>query len=106
MTFKEKAESAVDAVFAALGAAGTYSPKNGDPSVACQVRFVTEEGIDSFGQLRVVQGQHVIDVPSAQVPNPQTGDEFEIEGQSYRVKDGIHHPDRLKQKWRIGLEKI
>jgi hypothetical protein len=85
--------------FLHLGTPGTYRRTDG---AEVATRFITKspDVVEPFGETRLVMATHRFDVLSRDVPIPQTGERFTLEGQTYQVV-GEPMADRDRLVWTL-----
>ena len=85
--------------FLHLGTPGTYRRADG-AEVATRFIAKTPDVVESFGDTRLVMGAHRFDLLSRDVPAPQAGDRFTLDGQTYQVV-GEPMADRDRLVWTL-----
>ncbi len=85
--------------FLHLGTSGTYRRTDG-AEVATRFMAKTPDVVESFGDARLVIASHRFDVLSRDVPTPQAGDRFTLDGQTYQVV-GEPVADRDRLVWTV-----
>ena len=85
--------------FLHLGTPGTYRRADG---AEVATRFITKSSdvVEPFGNARLVMATHRFDVLSRDVPDPQAGDRFTLDGQTYQVV-GEPMADRDRLVWTL-----
>ncbi len=85
--------------FLHLGTPGTYRRADG---AEVTTRFIakTPDVVESFGDARLVMATQRFDLLARDVPDPQAGDRFTIEGQTYQVV-GEPMADRDRLVWTV-----
>ena len=85
--------------FLHLGTSGTYRRTDG---VEVTTRFIakTPDVIESFSDARLVMATHRFDLLSRDVSDPQAGDRFTVDGQTYQVV-GEPMADRDRLVWTL-----
>ena len=85
--------------FLHLGTSGTYRRTDG---VEVTTRFIakTPDVIESFSDVRLVMATHRFDLLSRDVSDPQAGDRFTVDGQTYQVV-GEPMADRDRLVWTL-----
>ena len=92
-------EKAVARLFVRLGVPGTYRLADGREIAT---RFIAKQAdvVESFGDTRLVMGTHRFDLLARDVPTPQAGDRFTLDGQTYQVV-GEPMVDRDRLIWTL-----
>jgi hypothetical protein len=92
-------EKAVRRLFVRLGVPGTYQLGDG---TEIATRFITKspDVVESFGDTRLVMATHRFDLLSRDVSDPQAGDRFTLDGQTYQVV-GEPMADRDRLVWTL-----
>jgi len=85
--------------FLHLGTPGTYRRADG-AEVATHFIAKTPDVIASFGETRLVMTSHRFDLLARDVPDPQEGERFSLNGQTYQVM-GEPLADRDRLIWTI-----
>ena len=85
--------------FLHLGTLGIYRRADG---VEVATRFIvkTPDVVESFGDARLVMATHRFDLLSRDVPDPQAGERFTLDGQTYQVV-GEPMADRDRLVWTL-----
>ncbi len=85
--------------FLHLGTPGTYRRADG-VEVATHFIAKTPDVVASFGDTRLVMASHRFDLLARDVPDPQEGDRFSLNGQTWQVV-GEPLADRDRLIWTI-----
>jgi hypothetical protein len=85
--------------FLHLGTPGTYRRADG-AEVATYFIAKTPDVVASFGETRLVMASHRFDLLARDVPDPQEGERFSLNGQTYQVM-GEPLADRDRLIWTI-----
>jgi hypothetical protein len=85
--------------FLHLGTPGTYRRADGT-EVATHFIAKTPDVVESFGDTRLVMATHRFDLLARDVPEPQEGERFSLNGQTWQVV-GEPLADRDRLIWTI-----
>ncbi len=85
--------------FLHLSTPGTYRRADG-AEVATRFIAKSPDVVESFGDTRLVMGAHRFDLLSRDVPDPQMGDRFTVNGKSWQVV-GEPMADRDRLVWTL-----
>ncbi len=77
-----------------------YQPETGGAAQSVKVLLRRPDQLGTFGETRLVAGAVLIEVRQSEIPEPQEGDAFVINGMSYVVQ-GQPMADATRLLWSI-----
>lgn len=92
-------ERAVARLFARMGVPGTYRLADGR-DIATHFIAKTPDVVESFGDTRLVMATYRFDLLAWDVPHPQEGERFSVNGEFYQVV-GEPLADRDRLIWTL-----